>query len=455
MQEAPPPEHENRRGRSEHWIQLLDVGMQQAVDALGRRGQLTNPDTRGVVDRQGNSRNDGDHYHFANTSHPEGTGSLRILQDDVLVLGHILDGRDDIRREVLRAHLPLGDQRVLEQGEPLALRNAAVDLPLDLLQVDCASCIQSCRDLEQVGLASQGIDFDQRRLGGEAVDPVWQPGSSGDLPVGGRPHEVALTAQRRFLRKLLSQFLVRPKARRRRHTAVLRLTDRVRSRVILRIQRAGYLDNELMERFCDGVRGCVHRAGSGGGTRVDRAFGLTRDNADPCRVDVQQACSHLCETGMCALTIFYETNTQREVAVPVEIDVRTAIIGNSDPKSGSLRSKRQGYSTPEPWPVCLLVLLAVLPQVRFLDGVQDQVHRNTCAQGMADRGNLALVQDVLPSYRDWIQSQLLRRLVHVGFQRKQNLRYTKTTERATDAVVGEHRPALMACVGDAVQGGGM
>src|SRR5664280_814752 len=106
---------------------------------------------------------------------------------------------------------------------------------------------------------------------------------------------------------------------------------------------------------------------------------------------------------MCALTIFYETNTQREVAVPVEIDVRTAIIRNPNPESGSLRSKRQGYSTPKPWLVRLLVLLAVLPQVGFLNGVQDQVHGNTCAQGMADRGNLALMQHVLPSYRDWIQ----------------------------------------------------
>src|SRR5664280_218102 len=155
---------------------------------------------------------------------------------------------------------------------------------------------------------------------------------------------------------------------------------------------------------------------------------------------------------MCALTIFYETNTQREVAVPVEIDVRTAIIGNSNPESCSLRSKRQSYPAPEPWPVCLLVLLAVLPQVGFLNGVQDQVHGNTCAQGMADRGNLALVQDVLPSYRDWIQPQLLRSLVHVGFQRKQDLRNAKATECATDTVVGEHGPALVACVGDAVQG---
>ena len=169
-------------------------------------------------------------------------------------------------------------------------------------------------------------------------------------------------------------------------------------------------------------------------------------------MDVQQACSHLCETGMCALTIFYETNTQREVAVPVEIDVRTAIIGNPDPESGSLRSKRQSDPAPEPWPVCLLVLLAVLPQVGFLNSVKDEIHGNTCAQGMADRGNLALVQDVLPSYCDWIQPQLLRRLVHVGFQRKQNLRHAKTTERTTDTVVGEHRPALVACVGDAVQG---
>src|SRR5664280_566015 len=155
---------------------------------------------------------------------------------------------------------------------------------------------------------------------------------------------------------------------------------------------------------------------------------------------------------MCALTIFYETNTQREVAVPVEIDVGTAIVRNPNPESGSLRSKRQGDPAPEPWPVCLLVLLAVLPQVGFLNGVQDQVHGNTCAQGMADRGNLALVQDVLPPYRDWIQPQFLRRLVHIGFQRKQNLRHAKTTERATDAAVGEHRPALMACVGDTVQG---
>src|SRR5450756_1328010 len=158
---------------------------------------------------------------------------------------------------------------------------------------------------------------------------------------------------------------------------------------------------------------------------------------------------------MRALPIFYETNTEREIPVPVEIDVGTAIIGNSDPESGSLCSQRQGYPAPKPRLVRLLVLLAVLPQIGFLNGVQDQVHGNTCAQGMADRRNLALVQDVLPPYRDRIQPQLLRRLVHIGFQREQDLRHAETTESATDTVVGEHGPALVARVGDAVQGRSM
>src|SRR5450756_45760 len=155
---------------------------------------------------------------------------------------------------------------------------------------------------------------------------------------------------------------------------------------------------------------------------------------------------------MRALTVFYKTNTQREVAVPVEIDVGTTIVRNPHPESCSLWSQRQGYPASEPRLVRLLILLTVLPQVRLLNGVQDEVHGNTCAQGMADRGNLPLIQDVLPPYHDRIQSQLLRRLVHVGFQRKQDLRHAKTTERATDTVVGEHGPALVACVGDAVQG---
>src|SRR5450756_1235380 len=158
---------------------------------------------------------------------------------------------------------------------------------------------------------------------------------------------------------------------------------------------------------------------------------------------------------MRALPIFYETNTEREIPVPGEIDVGTAIVGNPDPESGSLWSQRQGYPAPKPRLVRLLVLLAVLPQIGFLNGVQDQVHGNTCAQGMADRGNLPLIQDVLPPYRDRIQSQLLRRLVHVGFQRKQDLRNAEPTERATDTVVGEHGPALVARVGDAVQGRSM
>src|SRR5665811_1141219 len=87
---------------------------------------------------------------------------------------------------------------------------------------------------------------------------------------------------------------------------------------------------------------------------------------------------------MRALPIFYETNTEREIPVPVEIDVSTAIVGNPDPESGSLWSQRQGYPAPKPRLVRLLVLLAVLPQVGFLNGVQDQVHGHTCAQGMAD-----------------------------------------------------------------------
>src|SRR5450756_2300152 len=158
---------------------------------------------------------------------------------------------------------------------------------------------------------------------------------------------------------------------------------------------------------------------------------------------------------MCTLPVFYETNTQREVPVPVEIDVGTPIVGNPDPESCSLRSQGQGDPAPEPWLVRFLVLLAVLPQVRLFNGIQDQVHGNTCAQGMADRGNLALIQDVLPPYRDRIQSQLLRRLVHVGFQRKQDLRNAEPTERATDTVLGEEGPALVARVGDEVQGRSM
>src|SRR5450830_404603 len=158
---------------------------------------------------------------------------------------------------------------------------------------------------------------------------------------------------------------------------------------------------------------------------------------------------------MCTLPVFYETNTQREVPVPVEIDVGTPIVGNPDPESCSLRSQGQGDPAPEPWLVRFLVFLAVLPQVRLFNGIQDQVHGNTCAQGMADRGNLALAQDVLPSYRDRIQPPLLRRLIHVRFQRKQDLRNAETTERAADTVVCEHGPALMACVGDAVQGRSM
>src|SRR5450756_2823506 len=88
--------------------------MQKPIDALGRRGQLMHPDTGGIMDCQGNSRNDGDHHDFADASDSEGAGSLRIFQDYVFVLRHILNSRDDVGGEILRAHLSLCDQRVLE-----------------------------------------------------------------------------------------------------------------------------------------------------------------------------------------------------------------------------------------------------------------------------------------------------------------------------------------------------
>src|SRR5579883_658076 len=144
-------------GRAGSVISRLSEG---GAHAVGGRRYSAQPHARRVIDGVENGGRRRDQRRLADALGAVGAERFRILYEEAFDGRHVAEGRNEIVVEILGA----ARQILLHEGEADALRDAAMDLPLDLARIDGAADIMRGDDAAKPDGAEAGIDLDLGHL---------------------------------------------------------------------------------------------------------------------------------------------------------------------------------------------------------------------------------------------------------------------------------------------------